>query len=118
MTILFHAVAVLVGAAVSVATVAVHRSEVLDVPVGLVVGLLATFSTVWAMRELEHRLAATFALGWLVAFGLAILGQPEGDYVIAGDVPGYVLMATALVIVVLGVASLGAQHSGPGPGAT
>jgi hypothetical protein len=118
MTVLFHAVAVLVGAAVSLATVAVHRSEVLGVPLGLVLGLLATFTTSWAMREMHPRLATSYALGWVVAFGTAILGKPEGDYAIASDLSGYVLMATALVVVVVGVSSLATQHSGSRPGAT
>lgn len=109
MRILFHAAALVVGAAVGIASVTVHRSTVLSLPVGLLLALACTFVTAWAIREMLPRVAASYSLGWLVAFGTAVFGKPEGDFAIAGDLRGYVLMATALAMVVLGVASLAAR---------
>ena len=49
------------------------------------------------------RLASTYSLGWLVVFALVMLGRPEGDYAIAGDVQGYTVMAAALGLVLVAI---------------
>ncbi|HET6626360.1 MAG TPA: hypothetical protein VFG63_08215, partial [Nocardioidaceae bacterium] len=92
-----HGVAVLVGAAVSVASVAVHRSVVLGFPLGLLLALLTTFATAWAMRDMLPALATSYAAGWLVPFGFVLSGRAEGDYAVASDLRGYGLVLGALV---------------------
>ena len=108
--------ALLLGALVGVAATAVHRVAVLGIPAGL---LLAVAGSLLTARHLRRgplpRSAAAYALGWVVVVGLALAGRPEGDYAVAADVPGYVLMGTGLVLVALGVASL-APSGGPRPG--
>ena len=118
MRLLLHAVAIVAGVAVSIAAVSTHRSVVLDLPLGLILGLAATFAAVWAMREVLRRLASSFALGWIVAFGFAIVGRPEGDFAVASDLRGYALMAAALGVVAIGVASFPPVHPSSPPGDT
>jgi hypothetical protein len=111
MRVLWHAGAVLLGAAVSLASVAVYRTAVLQIPVGLVLALAATFSVPWALVQTpgNRRLTTSYAAGWLAVFGLVLFGRPEGDYALAGDFDGYALMAAGFLLVVIGVSSL-ASH--------
>jgi hypothetical protein len=46
--------------------------------------------------------------------GTALAGRPEGDYVLASDRAGYVMMATGFALVVLGITSLGRGDGHPG----
>ncbi len=118
MRLLLHGAAVLVGAAVAVAAVTVHRSVALGVPIGVVIALATTFVTAWAMRDMLPRLAASYAVGWLVAFGYAMFGRPEGDYVVATDLRGYAMIVAGFVMLAVGVVSLSARHSTSGTDAT
>jgi hypothetical protein len=59
------------------------------------------------------RAAASYCLGWLVVFGIAVAGRREGDYVVAGDLDGYTLMVTAFVLVALGVSALPDRRGRP-----
>jgi len=118
MRVLFHVVALLVGVAVAVSAVVVHRSAVLHLPIGLTLGLVTTFVTSWAMRELLPGLASSYAVGWVIAFGFVILGRPEGDYAVASDLRGYALMAAGLAMVVVGVTSVSSRHPRSAPLAT
>jgi hypothetical protein len=69
--------------------------------------VLASVLVPWLLRgSMRPRLAASYCLGWLVVFGVAVAGRPEGDYVLAGDLAGYAMMATAFALVVLGVSAL------------
>ena len=105
--VLLHAAVVLVGAVVALGAVAVHRSMLMQVPWGLVLALATTFAVLRALHHTGLRtLGATYTLGWLVVCGAAVLGRPEGDYVLAGDLRGYGLMAGSFALCVLGVASL------------
>lgn len=117
MRLLCHVLAAVVGAVVAVAAVTVHRSVVLHLPAGLLLGLLATFVAIWALRQLLARLATSFGAGWVVAFGFVVVGKPEGDYAVAGDLRGYALFAAAFAVIVVGVASLSPRHSSSGTGA-
>lgn len=111
MTALFAGVAALVGAATAVAAIAVHRSG----PAWLALAVTASLGAAWGLRSTgTPRLGAAYCLGWLVVLGLALAGRPEGDYVLAGDVAGYTLMATGFALVVLGITSLGRGGVGPG----
>ncbi len=105
-----HLAAVLVGLAAGTASVLVHRHAMADLPTGLVLALLASFATVFALRiSRAPRLAATFAVGWVAAFGVFVAGRSEGDYAIAADASGYVLMGSALLLVLVGVTAFGAR---------
>jgi hypothetical protein len=116
MRVLLHGAAILVGAAVAVAAVIVHRSVVLGLPLGLVIALVTSFVTVWAMRGMG--LATSYALGWLVAFGVAMFGRPEGDFVVATDLRGYTMIAAGFAMVAIGVISLSRRDSTSGTDGT
>jgi hypothetical protein len=100
-----HAGCVLLGMLVALGAVAVHRSAF---PLGLVLALTTTWAVPW--RLLLSRWPATVAsyvVGWLALFALVIVGRPEGDYVLVGDLPGYALMAGGFVLIVVGIVSIG-----------
>jgi hypothetical protein len=104
-----HLGALGLGALVAVAATAVHRLGILGVPVGLGLAVAASLATAWRLRLGDApRQAATYCLGWVTVVGLAVLGRPEGDAAVAGDLDGYVLMGTGFVLAALGVASLAA----------
>ena len=108
-----HASAALVGATVGFASVVVHRTGVLQLPLGLV----TTFAVAWALRiSAVRRLATSYAAGWLIVFGYVLAGRPEGDYAVAGDLTGYLLIAAAFGMLVIGVSSLGQRGSSPAQG--
>ncbi len=91
------------GAVTALASIAVHRSGLLWLVLAVVVSIgvgLVLRGTAWP------RLASTYCLGWLVLFGIAIVGRPEGDYALASDAAGYTLTVVAFVLVLLGVTAL------------
>ncbi len=99
-----HAAALLLGALVALASVAVHRSAF---PLGLLLAVVTTYAVPWwLLRSTRPRTAATYVAGWLVVFGFVVTGRPEGDYAIAQDVKGLTLMLAGLGLVVVGVVSL------------
>ena len=107
----FAVAAAFVGAATAVAAIAVHRSG----PVWLALAVVASLAVGWALRSTgTPRLAAAYCLGWLVVLGYALAGRPEGDYVLASDGAGYVMMTTGFLLVVLGITSLGRGEVRPG----
>jgi hypothetical protein len=118
MRLLVHGAAFLVGAAVAVAAVMVHRSVVLGAPLGLLIAVAASFVTVWAMRDLLPRLGTSYAAGWLVIFGFALFGRPEGDYVVATDLRGLAMIIAGFVMLATGVVSLTSRRSSRAPNAT
>lgn len=109
--LVFACVAALIGAATAVAAIAVHRSG----PGWLTLAVTASLGVAWGLRSTgTPRLGAAYCLGWLVVLGFALAGRPEGDYVLASDTAGYVMMATGFALVVLGITSLGRGEVGPG----
>ena len=118
MRLLLHAAAVLIGAAIAVAAVVVHRSVVLGIPYGVLLALATTLATMWALRDLLPGLAASCSAGWLMVFGFALFGKPEGDYVVATDLRGYAMIVGALVVVAVGVSSLARRRAPSAAGAT
>jgi len=108
--VLRHAGVLVLGAVVALASVVVHRADALGLPVGLGLAVLASVSGAWWLRRSGvPRTAATYGLGWLAVLAGALVGRPEGDYVLAGDVSGYTLMGTGFVLVAVGVTSLAAR---------
>lgn len=103
MRLLGHLGALVLGALTALAAIAVHRSG----PLWLGVAVMASFGAALLLRSTSRpRLAASYCLGWLVVFGIAVVGRPEGDYALASDLAGYSLTVLAFVLVVLGVTAL------------
>jgi hypothetical protein len=112
-TLLRHAGCLLLGAAVALAAVAVHRSAF---PVGLVLALLTTYAVAWwLIRSRRPRTAASYALGWLAVLLAVTLGRPEGDFALASDVEGYALLIAGLPMLLVAIVSL-AGGRGPRSG--
>lgn len=108
-----HVGTFLLGAVVALACLAVHRRAAGPgqlVPWGVALAVAASWTTGWWLRASRRpRLATSYAVGWLAVFTLALVGRPEGDYAVAADLRGYALMATALGVLVVAAAGLGAR---------
>lgn len=106
-TLLRHAGCLLLGVGVALAAAVVHRSAF---PLGLLLALVTTFAVPsWLLRSRRPRTAASYVAGWLAVFGVLLLGRPEGDFLVAGDVEGYALMAAAFGLLVVGVVAASLQ---------
>ena len=90
----------LLGAAVAVCAVALHNRWW-----GLALGLAATAAALGALPGGWWRRTA-FGVGWVVALGLLSVERPEGDYLVAAEASGYVLLAAGLVVLVVAVVSV------------
>lgn len=109
-----HLGALVLGAVVAVAAVVVHRLDAFGLPVGLVLGGLASLYTAWHLRRgAAPRVAASYCLGWVAVLGVVLAGKPEGDFVLASDATGYALMGVGFLLVGFGVAALLARTPGP-----
>lgn len=87
------------GVLLAVATTALHATGW-----GLVLGLAAVLASVLALPPrvwLRLPLAAT----WMAVIGYLAVPRSEGDYLIAGDLPGYLLLASAVVIPLICIAT-------------
>jgi hypothetical protein len=101
LTLLRHLGCLVLGSVVALAAVAVHRSAF---PLGLLLALATTFAVPWwLMHSTRPRTAASYVVGWLVVLVVVLVGRPEGDYALAGDLRGYALMAAGFVLMLLGV---------------
>jgi hypothetical protein len=99
-----HLGCALLGAAVSLGALSVHRAVV---PLGVVLALAVSFAVPWWLLRSDHRTtAASYVAGWLVVLGVAVVGRPEGDYVIANDLRGWSLLAAGPVMVLVGIVSV------------
>ena len=108
-----HLGALLLGGVVALAAVVVHRADAFGLPIGLVLGVVASLSTAWHLRRsTAPRLAASYCLGWLAVLGLVLVGKPEGDFALASDALGYTLMAVGLLLAAFGVTALLARTPG------
>jgi hypothetical protein len=88
------------GAVSGVAAVAVHR-ELWGWPLGVAAAVTSATALPgsWWGR-------VAFCWSWAaVVLGLSV-SKAEGDYVIAGDVPGYALLLVAVLLAVVGAGSL------------
>lgn len=95
----------LAGGATAVAAVAVHTLwwGLPLVVIGLVTALLAV-GPGWLTR-------LPLALGFVAATGVAVLPRAEGDVVVTGSAPGWLLLLVALLTLLVALATL------PRPGA-
>lgn len=102
-----HVAALLVGALVGLLSVAVHRE-------GAAVLLLAVATSLataaWLHGSVRRSLAAAYCLGWVALLGAVSVGRPEGDYALAADPAGYVVVGTGLVLLAAGIGSLGSAR--------
>jgi uncharacterized protein DUF6113 len=114
MRVACHAAALVLGLAVALASVTVHREGTSHL--GLLLAVGTTVLVAWALRQqpIPH-LAASYSAGWLVLFGIVLFGRPEGDYVIASDLDGYAMMVTGFVLVLVAVVSLGGAREPRSP---
>ena len=88
------------GAVTGVAAVAVHQRWW-----GLALAAGAVVATELALRPgWWSRLA--FALGLVAVLGVAMVPRAEGDYLIPGNVRGYLLLAVGLAAFLIAVATL------------
>lgn len=95
------------GLAVGLASVAVH-----ELWWGLPLSALATGACLVALPPgWWSRLP--FALGWVGFVGWVMNPRPEGDYVISSDLQGYALLAGALVVISVAVATLPRPRRAP-----
>ena len=100
-----------VGLAVGLASVAVH-----SLWWGLPLALAATALTAYAAPSgWAGRLP--FVLAWALVVGVLAVPKGEGDFVIAGDVSGYVLVCFGVMIVVAGFATLPTPRTSNAPNA-
>lgn len=89
---------VLLGAVTSVAGVAVHHSGWFPVAVGT--PLVSAYAASPGLAR------TSFTGGWLLVLALAVLGRPEGDYVLSVSWQGYGLLITGLLLLGFAVATL------------
>lgn len=88
------------GAMTGLATVAVHSRLLM-----LVFALAATFAALvglppgWWSR-------VPFAAGWTAVVAVAAAGRPEGDYALAANTAGYVVLVVAVVLPMSALATL------------
>jgi hypothetical protein len=107
-TLLRHLACFLVGAAVALAAVLVHRSVF---PLGLLLAVATTFAVPWwLLGSARPRTAASYVVGWLVVLALVVAGRPEGDYALSSDVEGYAMLGAGLLLVVVGVVSIAGRR--------
>jgi hypothetical protein len=99
MRLLGYALSLALGLAAGVAAIAVHQT----LP-GLLLGAVAAVFTIWTLRLWLPRAATVFAAGWLVPLVAAVAGRREGDYAVASDLQGWLLIATGLVVLITGIA--------------
>ena len=95
------------GLATAVATVAVHQRWW-----GLALGVATTLLMLFAAPP-GWWTRLPFGLGFAVMIGLFGVPRPEGDYLVATDLEGLVVLATAFVVLVVSLATLGQPRRSP-----
>jgi len=95
------------GLATGVATVAVHRGwwELALAVATTATMLLAAPPGVWTR--------VPFALGYAAVVGLASVPRPEGDYLVAGDLAGYIVLGTAFAVLATSFATIRGPSQSP-----
>jgi hypothetical protein len=106
--LLRHLACLVVGAAVALASVVVHRSAF---PLGLLLALVTTFAVPWwLLTSVRPRTVASYVVGWLVVLVLVLEGRPEGDYALAGDLDGYALLGAGFLLILVGIVALAGRR--------
>lgn len=95
------------GAVVGLGTVALHGYGW-----GVGLGIATTVATLVALPGGWWR-RLPFALGWIAILGMATVQRPEGDFVIASDASGYLLLATGAVVLGAGFVGLWPRRTTP-----
>jgi hypothetical protein len=76
-----------------------------DVVWALVLAWVATLLTVYALAPgIQARIP--YALGWMLAVGLAVWTPPSGGYLMGADAHGYLVVALALVVLSVSIATI------------
>ena len=96
-----HVAGLVLGGVVGLGALMVYRAAF---PWGLLLALVTSLAVLWRLLySRAPRIGTSYAVGWLVVFGLALRGRPEGDYLLAGDLEGYALVVGALAVLASGV---------------
>ena len=98
MRLVGYASALVLGFAAGVAAIAVHRT----LP-GLLLGVGTALFVIWTFRMWSPRTGAAFAVGWLIPLLFGVAGRGEGDYVVASDIHGWLLIASGFLVLVAGL---------------
>ena len=97
--LLLSAASLLLGAASALATVALHGHWW-----GLLLGVAATVAALVALAPGWARVP--YAGGWAALVAYVVVPRGEGDFVLARDLAGYAVLGTALLVLVLALATL------------
>ena len=111
MTAVLRAAALLVaGVVTAVAAVVLHaRPWGVLLAVAAVLAALLTLPAGWSMR-------LPFGLGFVLGVGRLATRRGEGDYLVAGDAAGYVVLGLAVVVAAVALATLPRPVRGQAPG--
>jgi hypothetical protein len=96
------------GALVGAAAVVTHGRTT-----GLVLGVVASLSAAWVLPG-GWTWRFSFAAGWALVLAYALVPRAAGGYLIGSDVRGYLLLATGLVLVLAGIATVRPLRAPPG----
>lgn len=72
---------------------------------GMSLGLAATAAMLVATPRVWWGRPA-FCLGWIVIVAVVMTGRPEGDFVLASDTSGYLVLVSAFVVIVWGLVTI------------
>ena len=98
MRFLGYALALVIGFAAGVAAIAVHHTFP-----GLLLGVGTALVVIWTLRMWAPRAGTAFAIGWLVPLLFGVAGRPEGDFLVASDLQGWLLVVSGFVVLVAGL---------------
>ncbi|WP_148613698.1 hypothetical protein [Nocardioides rubriscoriae] len=68
-------------------------------------GLVASLAAAWALPG-GWSLRFAFTTGWALALVVALVPRSSGGYLIGSDAPGYALLVTGLVLVLVGIVTV------------
>lgn len=94
------------GVVVGVASAVVH-----GLLPGLVLALVAAVAVTLALPP-GWWARLPFVLGWTGVVLYLATPRPEGDYLVAGDTGGYLLLATGTVLVIVGIVTVRVRPRG------
>lgn len=98
----------LVGAVTGLAGVLLHGRWW-----GLALVAVVTLAAAWLLPG-RWWARVPFVLGWVLLVMVALRGRPEGDFLVASTLQGYLFLGTGAVLALL--AALGLRHARPARG--